>query len=107
MKANYTLFFSLFAYPIPPNPLPTVVVQRYELCYFFQRETSGYIYNEKIKLISNQLGSPYTYFGINSDGSAWFLICTSLISQQVWVAMAQLLLCESWMGGISLNPSLF
>jgi len=25
--------------------------------------------------------SSYTYFGINSDGSAWFLICTSLISQ--------------------------
>jgi hypothetical protein len=34
-------------------------------------------------LISNQLGSSYTYFGINSDGSAWFLICTSLISQHL------------------------
>jgi hypothetical protein len=34
------------------------------------------------KLISNQLGSLYTYFGINSDGSAQFLIYTSLISQQ-------------------------
>jgi hypothetical protein len=41
-----------------------------------------YIYNEKNKLISNQLGSSYRYLGINSDGSAWFLICTSLISQQ-------------------------
>ena len=41
-----------------------------------------YIYSKKVKLIGNQLGSSYTYFGINSDGSAWFLICTSLISQQ-------------------------
>ena len=24
----------------------------------------------------------FVYIGINSDGSAWFLICTSLISQQ-------------------------
>ena len=40
-----------------------------------------YIYNEKNKLIGNQLGSSYRYLGINSDGSAWFLICTSLISQ--------------------------
>ena len=42
-----------------------------------------YIYNEKNKLIGNQLGSSYRYLGINSDGSAWFLICTSLISQQL------------------------
>jgi hypothetical protein len=47
-----------------------------------ERETWDYIYNEKIKLISNQLDSSYTYFGINSDGSAWFLICTSLMLQQ-------------------------
>jgi hypothetical protein len=33
-------------------------------------------------LISNQLGRPYRHFGANSDGAAWFLICTSLISQQ-------------------------
>jgi hypothetical protein len=47
-----------------------------------------YIYNEKNKLIGNQLGSSYRYLGINSDGSAWFLICTSLISQHVGQAMA-------------------
>lgn len=37
------------------------------------------IYNKKIKVISNQLDSSYTYSGIevNSDSSAWFLICTS------------------------------
>ena len=35
-------------------------------------------------MISNQVDSSYTYFGINSDGSAWFLICTSLILQQEW-----------------------
>jgi hypothetical protein len=34
------------------------------------------------KLISNQLGRLYRHFGANSDGAAWFLICTSLISQQ-------------------------
>ena len=33
------------------------------------------------KLISNQLGRLYRHFGANSDGAAWFLICTSLISQ--------------------------
>ena len=38
------------------------------------------IYNEKIKLSSNQLDASYRHLGINSDGSAWFLICTSLRS---------------------------
>jgi hypothetical protein len=33
------------------------------------------------KLIGNQLGRLYRHFGANSDGAAWFLICTSLISQ--------------------------
>jgi hypothetical protein len=33
------------------------------------------------KLISNQLGRLYRHFGANSDGAAWFPICTSLISQ--------------------------
>ena len=33
------------------------------------------------KLISNQLGRLYRHFGANSDGAAWFLICTGLISQ--------------------------
>lgn len=42
-----------------------------------------YIYNEKNKLKSNQLGSLYRYLGINSDGSAWFLICASLVPQQI------------------------
>jgi hypothetical protein len=32
------------------------------------------MYNKKIDLISNQLDSWHTYFGINFDGSAWFLI---------------------------------
>jgi hypothetical protein len=38
------------------------------------------------KLIANQLGRLYRHFGANSDSAAWFLICTSLISQQpmVW-----------------------
>ena len=53
-----------------------------------------YIYNEKIKLISNQLGSSYRYLGINSDGSAWFLICTSLISQHFGSAIVELLNCS-------------
>jgi hypothetical protein len=35
------------------------------------------------KLISNQLGRLYRHFGANSDGAAWFLICTSLISQHL------------------------
>jgi hypothetical protein len=39
------------------------------------------IYNEKIKLISNQLEYLYRHLGANSDGAAWFLICTSLRSQ--------------------------
>jgi hypothetical protein len=30
----------------------------------------------------NQLGCSYRWLGISSDGSAWFLICSSLISQQ-------------------------
>jgi hypothetical protein len=34
------------------------------------------------KLIGNQLGRLYRHFGANSDCAAWFLICTSLISQQ-------------------------
>jgi hypothetical protein len=34
------------------------------------------------KLIGNQLGRLYRHFEANSDGAAWFLICTSLISQQ-------------------------
>ena len=34
------------------------------------------------KLIGNQLGRLYGHFGANSDSAAWFLICTSLISQQ-------------------------
>jgi hypothetical protein len=51
-------------------------------CLIVQRETLGYVYSKKNKLIGNQLGSSYRYLGINSDGSAWFLICTSLISQQ-------------------------
>jgi ankyrin repeat protein len=59
-----------------------VVVQRYQLSYFSEGNIRLYIYNEKIKLISNQLSSFYRYLVINSDGSAWFLICTSLISQQ-------------------------
>jgi hypothetical protein len=62
--------------------LPGVVVQRYQLSYFSEGNIRLYIYNEKIKLISNQLSSFYRYLVINSDGSAWFLICTSLISQQ-------------------------
>ena len=33
------------------------------------------------KLIGNQLGRLYRHFGANSDSAAWFLICTSLISQ--------------------------
>lgn len=42
------------------------------------------------KLISNQLGRLYRHFGANSDGAAWFLICTSLISQQYhWVGSVQ------------------
>jgi hypothetical protein len=67
-----------------------VVFQRYQCCssevlivllLFRGKHKAIYIYNEKNKLISNQLGSSYRYLGINSDGSAWFLICTSLISQ--------------------------
>ena len=61
----------------------SVVVQRYELYFNSEGNMRLYIYSEKVKLISNQLGSSYTFFGINSDGSAWFLICTSLISQQI------------------------
>jgi hypothetical protein len=34
------------------------------------------------KMISNQLGRLYRHTGADSDGAAWFLICTSLISQQ-------------------------
>ncbi|OJJ78987.1 MFS transporter [Aspergillus glaucus CBS 516.65] len=33
------------------------------------------------KLIGNQPGRPYRHFGADSDGAAWFLICTSFISQ--------------------------
>jgi hypothetical protein len=40
------------------------------------------------KLIGNQLGRLYRHFGVNSDGAAWFLICTSLISQQLYVPRA-------------------
>ena len=35
----------------------------------------------KSKLIGNQLGSLYRLLRIYSDGAAWFLACTSLISQ--------------------------
>jgi hypothetical protein len=38
-------------------------------------------------LIGNQLGRLYRHFGANSDSAAWFLICTSLISQQFFSAM--------------------
>ena len=41
-----------------------------------------YIYTTKSKLIENQLGSLYRHLVIDSDGAGWFLICTSLISQQ-------------------------
>ena len=57
-----------------------------------------YIYSEKVKLISNQVGSSYTYFGINSDGSAWFLICTSLISQQYPASSPACPFQRFWMG---------
>lgn len=33
-------------------------------------------------LIFNQPDCSYRHLGINSDSSAWFLVCTSLISQQ-------------------------
>jgi hypothetical protein len=40
----------------------------------------------KPKLISNQLGSSYSHLGNISDGAVvLFLICTSLISQQISV----------------------
>lgn len=42
---------------------------------------SAYI-QQLAKLISNQLGRLYKHFGANSDSAAWFLICTSFISQQ-------------------------
>jgi hypothetical protein len=35
----------------------------------------------KSELIGKQLGSLYRLLGIYSDGAAWFLTCTSLISQ--------------------------
>lgn len=59
---------------------PTFVMEVY-LPYYSEGNIRLYLYNEKNKLIGNQLGSLYRYHGINSDGSAWFLICNSLISQ--------------------------
>jgi hypothetical protein len=41
------------------------------------------------KLIGNQLGRLYRHFGANSDGAAWFLICTSLISQHQQDCLSQ------------------
>jgi hypothetical protein len=35
------------------------------------------------KLIVDQLDCLYRHLGANSDDAAWFLICTSLISQQI------------------------
>jgi hypothetical protein len=65
----------------PVSSLQIVVLQRYILCFYWEGNNRLYIYNVKNKLIYNQLGSSYRFIGINSDGSAWFLICTSLISQ--------------------------
>jgi hypothetical protein len=59
-----------------------VVFQRYDL-YYSEGNMRLYIQREEqVDFQSNQLGSSYRYLGIISDGSAWFLICTSLISQQ-------------------------
>lgn len=33
------------------------------------------------KLIETQFGCQYRHLEVNSDGAAWFLICTSLIPQ--------------------------
>jgi hypothetical protein len=43
------------------------------------------------KLIGNQLGRLYRHFGANSDSAAWFLICTSLISQQKSISFGLIL----------------
>jgi hypothetical protein len=41
----------------------SVVVQRKIDCSYFRGIERGYIYNEKIKLIYNQLGSSYRHLG--------------------------------------------
>lgn len=47
-------------------------------------DTSGCIYNVKSRLIGNQRGSSYRECkGMISDAVALFLICTSLILQQI------------------------
>ena len=46
------------------------------------------------KLIGIQLGRLYRHFGANSDGAAWFLICTSLTSQHAENPPSQSPSCE-------------
>jgi len=71
-----------FTFPGSPKVQLLVVIQRYELFFLFPRGcTRLYIYSEKAKLISNQLGSLDRQPGIISDVAALFLTCASLISQ--------------------------
>ncbi|KAJ9481345.1 hypothetical protein VN97_g12139 [Penicillium thymicola] len=59
---------------------PCVVVQRYEIDFFISEGYMSLYIQQLAKLISNQLGRLCRHFGANSEGAAWFLICTSLIS---------------------------
>jgi hypothetical protein len=59
-----------------------VVVRRYLLIVLFILEGKMRLYMQHgAKLVENQLGFLYRHPGVNSDGAACFLICTSLISQ--------------------------
>ena len=58
---------------------------------FYSRAKDEVIYTTRSQVdckstwFCNQLGCLYRPFGANSDGAAFFLICTSLIWQQSWV----------------------
>ena len=64
--------------------MAVVVVQRYELnCAIVYSEGNMRLYIRREDQVDFQSTWFFVYIGINSDGSAWFLICTSLISQQL------------------------
>ncbi|KAJ9481160.1 hypothetical protein VN97_g12344 [Penicillium thymicola] len=74
------------------------MIQRYELtCYF--RGIHEPIYTTISQVDWKSTCRLYRHFGANSDGAAWFLICTSLISQQEQAEVCRDLISHSFGAG--------
>lgn len=76
-------FLSRLKYTCRPTLYCILLLFRGMNCVIISEGYMSLYIQQLPKLISNQLGCLYRYFGSNSDSAAWFLICTSSISQHI------------------------